>query len=70
MHMFAGGKVGASLISPAGRIVYEKVIIHDDTLATVRFDYDPREEAKWSPVIKQMADSLHLGTDPATEDAR
>lgn len=61
--------VAYSCASPTGRIVYAKVIIRDDTLATVRFDYDPREQARWAPVIKQMADSLYLGMGP-TEQAR
>lgn len=62
--------VAYSCLSPAGRIVYEKIIIRDDTLATVRFDYDPHEQSRWLPVIKQMADSLRLGAGPAVDDAR
>lgn len=49
-----------SCSSPKGRVVYEKVLIRGDTLATVRFDYTKDEQAMWGVVIKQMADSLRL----------
>lgn len=64
------GLVAYSCLSPTGRIVYEKVIIHADTLATVRFDYAAHEQARWAPVIKQMADSLRLGAGPTAGDAQ
>ncbi|HUB90997.1 MAG TPA: hypothetical protein VMA74_14835 [Dyella sp.] len=62
--------VAYSCLSPEGRIVYEKIIIHADTLATVRFDYAAHEQARWSSVIKQMADSLRLGPGPTASDAQ
>ena len=62
--------VAYSCLSPKGRVVYEKVIIRADTLATVRFEYSPDKQARWAPVIKQMADSLRLGPGPAYDQAR
>lgn len=52
--------VAYSCISPKGRVVYEKVLIRGDTLATVRFDYARDEQPTWGALIKPMADSLRL----------
>jgi hypothetical protein len=57
--------IAFSCLSPRGRVVYTKIVISGDTLATLRFEYDPGEQETWSPVIKQMANSLRLGADPA-----
>ncbi|MFK2891261.1 hypothetical protein [Dyella flagellata] len=62
--------VAYSCLSPKGRIVYEKVVILGDTLATLRFEYGAGGQARWAPVIKQMADSLRLGPGPTYEQAR
>jgi hypothetical protein len=62
--------VAYSCLNTRGRVVYEKVIIRDDTLATVRFEYAASEQATWAPVIKQMAASLSLGPEPTYEEAR
>lgn len=52
--------VAFSCRTPNDEIVYEKMIIHGDTLVVVRFTYPAAEEMIWSPVIKQMAGSLHI----------
>ncbi|GLQ98119.1 hypothetical protein [Dyella mobilis] len=62
--------VAYSCLNPQGRVVYQKVIIRDDTLASVRFEYDTSEQATWAPVIKQMAGSLNLGPDPVAQELR
>lgn len=62
--------VAYSCLSPQGRIVYEKVVIRDDTLASVRFEYDPAAQAAWAQAIKQMAGSLRLGPSPTYQEAR
>ncbi|MCP1119201.1 hypothetical protein JOE11_001798 [Robbsia andropogonis] len=41
-------------------IVYEKMIIRDETLAVVSFTYPVAEQALWGPIITKMAGSLHL----------
>ena len=52
--------VAFSCRTPNNEIVYEKMIIHGDTLAVVRFTYPATEETNWSPVVKQMAGSLRI----------
>ncbi|RKE37881.1 hypothetical protein B0G76_4162 [Paraburkholderia sp. BL23I1N1] len=52
--------VAFSCQTPKNEIVYEKMIIHGDTLVAVQFIYPAAEQAMWSPVIKQMSSSLHI----------
>ncbi|KAE8756103.1 hypothetical protein FSO04_30840 [Paraburkholderia madseniana] len=52
--------VAFSCQTPKNEIVYEKMIIHGDTLVAVQFTYPVAEQATWSPVIKQMAGSLRI----------
>jgi len=52
--------VAFSCQTPTNEIVYEKMIIHGDTLVAVQFTYPVAEQATWSPVIKQMAGSLRI----------
>lgn len=61
--------VAYSCRSPKGRVVYQKVVIEGDTLATLRFDYPSAEQQAWAPVIKQMADSLRLNGGSAEQVA-
>lgn len=62
--------VAYSCLSPKGRVVYAKAIIRGDTLASVRFDYAASEQQTWAPVIKQMADTLHLDSGSPEPGAR
>ena len=59
--------IAYSCLSPRGRIVYAKTVVRGETMATVRFEYDPGEQERWSPVIKQMANSLRLAADLPSE---
>lgn len=52
--------VAFSCQTPKNEIVYEKMIIHGDTLVGVQFTYPGAEQAIWSPVVKQMAGSLRV----------
>ena len=52
--------VAFSCQTPNNEIVYEKMIIHGDTLAVVQFTYPVAEQATWSPVVRQMAGSLRI----------
>jgi hypothetical protein len=52
--------VAFSCQTPKNEIVYEKMIIHGDTLVAVQFTYPVAEQATWSHVIKQMAGSLRI----------
>lgn len=52
--------VAFSCRTPKDEIVYEKMIIHGDTLATVQFIYPAAEQTAWAPVIQHMAGSLHI----------
>jgi hypothetical protein len=45
-------------------IVYQKMVIRDETIAVVEFTYPLAEQAGWAPVIKAMADSLRIETAP------
>jgi hypothetical protein len=56
--------IAFSCLTPKGRIVYEKMAIHNDVYAAVRFEYDAADQATWGPVIKQMAGSLRIGPGP------
>jgi len=42
-------------------IVYEKMIIHGDTIAAVEFTYPASEQDTWAPVIAEMGESLRIG---------
>jgi hypothetical protein len=55
--------IAYSCLSPRGRIVYAKTVVRAETMATVRFEYDPAERETWSPVIRQMANSLTLAAE-------
>lgn len=46
--------------TPKNRIVYQKTIIHGDTLVAVQFAYPSAEQSTWAPVIKQMTGSLRI----------
>jgi len=61
--------VAYSCMSPKGRVVYARVVIRSDTLATVRFDYAPSEQKIWALVIRQMADTLRLDDGSPTPGA-
>ncbi|KAG9582449.1 hypothetical protein KCV01_g14974, partial [Aureobasidium melanogenum] len=50
-----------SCMTPGHQIVYQKMVKRGDTLAAVRFEYDPAERSAWDAVIKKMANSLRLG---------
>jgi hypothetical protein len=52
--------VAFSCASAHHQIVYEKVLIHGDTLVAVQFIYPAAEKATWSPVVREMAGSLHV----------
>ncbi|MFP6560440.1 hypothetical protein WJ542_19375 [Paraburkholderia sp. B3] len=52
--------VAFSCQTPTNEVVYEKMIIHGDTLVAVQFVYPVAEQATWSPVIKQMSGSLRI----------
>jgi hypothetical protein len=52
--------VAFSCQTPNNEIIYEKMLIHSDTLAVVQFTYPVAEQATWSPVVKQMAGSLRI----------
>lgn len=52
--------VAFSCQTPKNEIVYEKMIIHGDTLVAVQFTYPAQEQSIWSPAIKQMTDSLRI----------
>ncbi|WP_347556893.1 hypothetical protein [Robbsia sp. KACC 23696] len=48
-------------------IVYEKMIIRDDTIAAVEFTYPASEQASWAPIIEEMAGSLRIAERPQAE---
>ena len=45
-------------------IVYQKMVMHDETIAAIEFTYPSAEQARWAPVIKAMAASLRIEAVP------
>ena len=56
--------VSFSCKTPKNDIVYRKMIIHGSTLVAVQFTYPEADQARWSPVIRQMAASLRIVNGP------
>lgn len=52
--------VAFSCATAAGRVIYQKTIVNDDVLRSVRFDYPASEHAIWEPIVNQVAGSLKL----------
>jgi len=52
--------IAFSCRTPKGEIVYQKMLIHGDTLVAVHFSYPAGEQSFWSPVITDMTGSLQV----------
>jgi hypothetical protein len=68
----AAGKIAYSVVKPKlvafscvtakGDILYQKTIIGDDRLCSLRFDYPAAERATWDGVVKEVSASLRTGS--------
>ena len=54
--------VAFSCVTPAGRVIYQKTVIRQDVLSTVRFDYPNEERTIWDPVVRKVSGSLSAGS--------
>ena len=50
-----------SCITPAGRVLYQKTLIHRDVLSTVRIEYPAADRKTWEPLVAQISGSLTAG---------